>query len=86
MKWTCFICKREEPGTVKDFNKHYMEEHYGNSFKSSREDSRSKRVGVREVRDEFKHAVVATSPEATRHGRDEEQDDQFPGEPSVALW
>jgi hypothetical protein len=86
VKWTCFICKKEEPGTVKDFNEHYMEEHHGNSIKSSRDDSRQKRVGVREVRDGFKHAVVAASPETERHGGDEEQNDQFPGESVVALW
>ena len=84
MKWTCFICQKEETGT--DFNKHYMQEHHGNSFKSSRDDSRQKRVGVREVRDGFKHEVVAASPETKRHGRDEEQNDQFPGESVVALW
>jgi hypothetical protein len=86
MKWTCFICKREEPGTVKDFNKHYMEKHHGNSFKSSREDSRSKRVGVREVRDEFKHAVVAASPEAKRNGWHERPNDSFSSEPSLLVW
>lgn len=84
MKWKCFICMKEETGT--DFNKHYMEEHHGNSFKSSRDDSRQKRVGVREVRDGFKHEVVVASPEATRDGGDKEQDDQFPGESVVALW
>lgn len=77
---------KEEAGTVKDFNEHYMEEHHGNSFKSSRDDSGAKRVVVREVRDGFKHEVVAASPETTGHGGDEEQDDQFPGESVVALW
>lgn len=84
MKWKCFICQKEAAGT--DFNDHYMKEHHGNSFKSSRDDSRSKRVGVREVRDGFKHEVVAASSETKGHGGDEEQDDQFPSEPPVALW
>lgn len=63
-----------------------MEEHYGDPGASSRAGSRQKRVDVREVRDRFEPALVNSSQETARDGRDEEQNDSLPGEPPASLW